>query len=119
VMAFQRQFGLTADGIIGQQTWNRIVQVYNDLRSRLASPQAQPPVLSENDLPTAAISEEKAELPSGRTADAGRQMRQLRQQMRDLLKEHPELSADRRAWHDDPVMEAGLFDSGAPRPKQS
>ncbi|HAG57248.1 MAG TPA: spore cortex-lytic protein [Ruminococcaceae bacterium] len=119
VMAFQRQFGLTADGIIGQQTWNRIVQVYNDLRSRSASQQAQPSILSGNDLPTAAISEEKAESPAVRTADAGRQIRQLRQQMRDLLKEHPELSADRRAWQDDPVMEAGLFDSGAPHPKQS
>ena len=119
VMAFQRQFGLTADGIIGQQTWNRIVQVYNDLRSRSASQQAQPSILSGNDLPAAAISEEKAELPDVRTADAGRQIRQLRQQMRDLLKEHPELSADRRAWQDDPVMEAGLFDSGAPHPKQS
>lgn len=44
VVAFQRQFGLTADGIIGQQTWNRIVQVYNDLRIQAASEQAQPSV---------------------------------------------------------------------------
>jgi peptidoglycan hydrolase-like protein with peptidoglycan-binding domain len=31
VQVFQRQFGLSADGIIGQDTWNKIVQVYNSL----------------------------------------------------------------------------------------
>lgn len=36
VLAFQRQFGLTADGIIGPATWNRIVQVYNSLLNRTA-----------------------------------------------------------------------------------
>ncbi|NLC79523.1 MAG: peptidoglycan-binding protein, partial [Ruminococcaceae bacterium] len=29
VMAFQRLFGLTADGIIGRQTWSAIVAVYD------------------------------------------------------------------------------------------
>ncbi len=31
VIAFQGLFGLTADGVIGPQTWNRIVGVYNDV----------------------------------------------------------------------------------------
>lgn len=31
VIAFQRQFGLTADGVIGQITWYKIVDVYNSL----------------------------------------------------------------------------------------
>lgn len=31
VRAFQRQFGLTVDGVIGQQTWYTIVDVYNGL----------------------------------------------------------------------------------------
>lgn len=29
VIAFQRQFGLGADGIIGPSTWNKVVEVYN------------------------------------------------------------------------------------------
>lgn len=29
VTAFQRQFGLTPDGIIGRNTWNKIVSIYN------------------------------------------------------------------------------------------
>ncbi|GHV16512.1 spore cortex-lytic protein [Clostridia bacterium] len=29
VEAFQRKYGLSVDGIIGQDTWNKIVQVYN------------------------------------------------------------------------------------------
>lgn len=37
VTAFQRQFGLTVDGVIGQITWYRIVEVYNSL------PQTQRP----------------------------------------------------------------------------
>lgn len=32
VIAFQRQFGLTADGVIGRITWNQIVSVYNVIR---------------------------------------------------------------------------------------
>ncbi len=31
VLRFQRQHGLTADGVIGPQTWNRIVTVDNNL----------------------------------------------------------------------------------------
>ena len=44
------------------------------------------------------------------------EIRQLRKQLQDLLRAHPELSADRRAWRDDPMMEAGLFEqNGMPR----
>ena len=32
VIAFQRLFGLSQDGIIGQSTWNKIVEVYNGLK---------------------------------------------------------------------------------------
>lgn len=111
VVAFQRQFGLTADGIIGQQTWNRIVQVYNDLRIQAASEQAQPSVPAWSG---PAISESPAASGEGQTAEA--QIRQLRKQLQDLLRSHPELSSNRRAWRDDPVMEASLFDSnGIPR----
>ncbi len=31
VIAFQKLFGLTPDGIIGKNTWNKIVEVYNSL----------------------------------------------------------------------------------------
>ena len=33
VIAFQNQFGLAPDGVIGPNTWNRIVSVYNGLSS--------------------------------------------------------------------------------------
>ena len=118
VVAFQRQFGLTADGIIGQQTWNRIVQVYNDLRVQAASQQDQPSVMAWNDSVSSGTS-----VPYEGQADsavpavgADVQIRQLRKQLQDLLRAHPELSADRRAWRDDPMMEAGLFEqNGMPR----
>ncbi len=118
VVAFQRQFGLTADSIIGQQTWNRIVQVYNDLRVQAASQQAQPFVMAWNDSVSSGTS-----VPYEGQADsavpavgADVQIRQLRKQLQDLLRAHPELSADRRAWRDDPMMEAGLFEqNGMPR----
>jgi len=32
VIAFQKRFGLTPDGIVGQKTWDKIVEVYRDLR---------------------------------------------------------------------------------------
>jgi len=38
VMAFQWLFGLAPDGIIGEQTWNRIVSVYNNLPN-IAAPE--------------------------------------------------------------------------------
>lgn len=31
VIAFQRQFGLTPDGIVGQMTWNKIMEIYYGL----------------------------------------------------------------------------------------
>ncbi|MDR1000707.1 MAG: peptidoglycan-binding protein [Clostridiales bacterium] len=38
VIAFQRLFGLTSDGIIGQDTWNRIVYEYNKLQQEPSVP---------------------------------------------------------------------------------
>lgn len=32
VTAFQRNFGLNPDGIVGRETWDKLVQVYRDLR---------------------------------------------------------------------------------------
>ncbi len=32
VRSFQRQFGLTADGVVGRATWNKLYQVYNTLQ---------------------------------------------------------------------------------------
>lgn len=35
VRAFQETYGLTADGIVGKQTWNKLTSVYNDIVSSL------------------------------------------------------------------------------------
>ncbi|WP_412178659.1 peptidoglycan-binding domain-containing protein [Sedimentibacter sp.] len=32
VVAFQKQYGLTADGIVQETTWNKIVEIYRKLR---------------------------------------------------------------------------------------
>ncbi len=39
VTTFQRIFGLTPDGIIGKQTWDKIVEVYTNLKQNPQRPQ--------------------------------------------------------------------------------
>lgn len=35
ILAFQKRFGLTADGLVGQATWDRIYQVYTSISNQL------------------------------------------------------------------------------------
>jgi len=42
VAAFQRYFGLTADGVVGQATWNKLYEVYNGIANDLLSPDLRP-----------------------------------------------------------------------------
>ncbi len=35
VRRFQRYFGLTADGVVGRTTWQKLYEVYNDIANRL------------------------------------------------------------------------------------
>ena len=42
VTRFQRYFGLTADGIVGRATWNKLREVYNDIANKLLSPDQRP-----------------------------------------------------------------------------
>jgi len=42
VIAFQRQFGLTQDGVIGANTWQRIVQAYNQVGGTPTTPPTAP-----------------------------------------------------------------------------
>lgn len=37
VRRFQRYFGLTADGVVGRTTWQKLYEVYNDIANRLLS----------------------------------------------------------------------------------
>ncbi len=37
VRRFQRYFGLTADGVVGRTTWNKLYEVYNDIANKLLS----------------------------------------------------------------------------------
>lgn len=42
VTAFQRYFSLTADGVVGRATWNKLNQVYLDITNQLLSPDQRP-----------------------------------------------------------------------------
>ena len=42
VKAFQKQFGLTADGVVGRTTWNKLYEVYNDIANKLLSANLRP-----------------------------------------------------------------------------
>ena len=42
VRRFQRYFGLTADGVVGQTTWQKLYEVYNDIANRLLSSSLRP-----------------------------------------------------------------------------
>ncbi len=42
VKRFQKQFGLTADGAIGKNTWNKIVEVYNAIQAGTPTPVVTP-----------------------------------------------------------------------------
>lgn len=42
VRSFQRYFGLTADGVVGQATWNKLYEVYNGIANDLLSPDLRP-----------------------------------------------------------------------------
>ncbi|MDR2649528.1 MAG: N-acetylmuramoyl-L-alanine amidase [Clostridiales bacterium] len=60
VAEFQRLFGLTADGIIGQNTWNQIVSAYVAAqRSESAVYTAYAPALAGGSLPSASGTEER------------------------------------------------------------
>ncbi len=42
VIAFQNYYGLSADGIVGNLTWDKIYEVYTDLINELLAPSARP-----------------------------------------------------------------------------
>ena len=42
VRAFQRKYGLTADGVVGRTTWQKLYEVYNDIANRLLSSSLRP-----------------------------------------------------------------------------
>ena len=42
VRRFQRYFGLTADGVVGRTTWQKMYEVYNDIANRLLSSSLRP-----------------------------------------------------------------------------
>lgn len=42
VRAFQTEFGLTADGVVGQQTWNEMFLIYQDVANNLLNENERP-----------------------------------------------------------------------------
>ena len=44
VKAFQREFGLTADGVVGSATWQKLYEIYADVTNQLLAPNQRPGV---------------------------------------------------------------------------
>ncbi|MEG0469281.1 MAG: peptidoglycan-binding protein [Longicatena sp.] len=42
VLAFQRRFGLTADGLVGQATWERIYEIYTSIENQIPNTNTPP-----------------------------------------------------------------------------
>lgn len=42
VRAFQREFGLTADGVVGSATWQKMYEIYGDVTNQLLAPNQRP-----------------------------------------------------------------------------
>ena len=38
VVSFQRAYGLTSDGVVGEMTWNKLVEVYNGIKENVTVP---------------------------------------------------------------------------------
>ena len=122
VLAFQRLYSLPADGIIGRQTWDKIVQVYNGLRVQATqAAQTQPRTAGGQpemaDLPVSAMQVRRQTPDAPADFPGGEKAAPVDRPQRPSGKIQPastEPADSRKFWRDDPLLEASLFDQDHP-----
>jgi peptidoglycan hydrolase-like protein with peptidoglycan-binding domain len=94
VVAFQRRFGLTPDGIVGPVTWNRLYSVYRDTKNLEVPPYVPPTDTEPAPTPTPTPDFDGTMLRVGTTGQRVRFIQEYLNTIRMTYPDIPELNVD-------------------------